>query len=117
MREVSGIARAVACGAMLVVCSASRAGEKFPWRGFMLDEARHFFGKAAVIECLDEMKRNDLNVFHWHLTDDQGWRLDLRNDVDAPRSSGDQHLVHIVRRVEVRTVGDAIFSRIASVGR
>ena len=77
MREVSGIARAVACGAMLVVCSASRAGEKFPWRGFMLDEARHFFGKAAVIECLDEMKRNDLNVFHWHLTDDQGWRLDL----------------------------------------
>ena len=64
-----------ACGVLAVLGVA--AGEKYPWRGFLLDEARHFFGKAVVAECLDEMRKADLNVFHWHLTDDQGWRLEL----------------------------------------
>lgn len=64
-----------ACGVLAVFGAA--AGEKYPWRGFLLDEARHFFGKAVVAECLDEMRKADLNVFHWHLTDDQGWRLEL----------------------------------------
>ena len=50
---------------------------RFSWRGFMLDEARHFFGVETVKACLDHMADNGLNVFHWHLTDDQGWRLDL----------------------------------------
>ena len=52
-----------------------RAGEA--WRGFMLDEARHFFGKGEVKRILERMAELGLNVFHWHLTDDQGWRLDL----------------------------------------
>lgn len=43
----------------------------------MLDDARHFFGKDAVKRCLDHMAECGLNVFHWHLTDDQGWRLAL----------------------------------------
>ena len=47
------------------------------WRGFLLDEARHFFGKEAVKALLDRMATLGLNVFHWHLTDDQGWRFDL----------------------------------------
>ncbi len=47
------------------------------WRGFMLDEARHFFGKDEVKRILGRMASLDLNVFHWHLTDDQGWRIDL----------------------------------------
>ena len=45
--------------------------------GFMLDEARHFFGKSAVKAYLDRMARLGYNSFHWHLTDDQGWRIDL----------------------------------------
>ena len=49
----------------------------FGWRGFMLDESRHFFGKETVKGVLDLMARHKLNVFHWHLTDDQGWRLDI----------------------------------------
>ena len=50
---------------------------QFRWRGFMIDEARHFLGKEAVLKQIDLMARHKLNVFHWHLVDDQGWRLDL----------------------------------------
>ena len=49
----------------------------FRWRGFMLDEGRHFFGKETVKSLLDLMADHKLNVFHWHLTEDQGWRIDI----------------------------------------
>lgn len=51
---------------------------KFPYRGFMIDEARHFFGKEAVKKIIDEMSRLKFNYFHWHLCDDQGWRIELK---------------------------------------
>ncbi len=50
---------------------------RFQWRGFMLDEARHFFGVAKVKQLLDWMAYYKLNRFHWHLTDVQGWRLPI----------------------------------------
>lgn len=50
----------------------------FAWRGFMLDEARYFKGKDVVCGLLDQMARLKMNVFHWHLTDDQGWRLEIK---------------------------------------
>jgi hexosaminidase len=50
---------------------------EFRWRGLMIDEARHFLGKEAVMRQIDLMADHKLNVFHWHLVDDQGWRLDL----------------------------------------
>lgn len=50
---------------------------RFQWRGFMLDESRHFFGKQKVKMLLDWMARYKLNRFHWHLTDAQGWRLQI----------------------------------------
>ena len=49
----------------------------FKWRGVMLDEARHFFGKAVVRELLERMAQYKLNVFHWHLTDNQNWRIEI----------------------------------------
>jgi hypothetical protein len=49
----------------------------FQWRGVHLDECRHFFGKNAVKRILDQMAEHKLNRFHWHLTDDQGWRLEI----------------------------------------
>lgn len=49
----------------------------FGFRAFMLDEARHFFGKEKVKQYLDVMRRHRYNYFHWHLTDDQGWRIDV----------------------------------------
>jgi hexosaminidase len=48
---------------------------RFGYRGFMLDCARHFHGKDTVLAILDHMARYKLNHFHWHLTDDEGWRL------------------------------------------
>ena len=48
---------------------------RFHWRAFMLDEGRHFKGKKQVELLLDEMALMKMNVFHWHLTDDQGWRI------------------------------------------
>ncbi|MBU0926970.1 MAG: beta-N-acetylhexosaminidase [Spirochaetes bacterium] len=50
---------------------------RFVWRGFMLDEARHFFGTRAVKDILDLMALLKLNVLHWHLNDDQGWRVEI----------------------------------------
>jgi hexosaminidase len=50
----------------------------FAWRGFMLDESRHFFGKEKVKQLLDWMAFYKLNKFHWHLTDQPGWRLEVK---------------------------------------
>lgn len=50
----------------------------FSWRAFMLDEGRYFKGKEVVFRLLDEMARLKMNVFHWHLTDDQGWRIEIK---------------------------------------
>lgn len=51
---------------------------RFSWRAFMLDESRHFKGGAAVKDLLDQMALIKMNVFHWHLTDDQGWRIEIK---------------------------------------
>ena len=49
----------------------------FSWRAFMLDEGRYFKGKEVVLNLLDRMAELKMNVFHWHLTDDQGWRIEI----------------------------------------
>jgi hexosaminidase len=50
----------------------------FSWRAFMLDEARNFKGEKEVKKLLDAMARCKMNVFQWHLTDDQGWRIEIK---------------------------------------
>ena len=51
---------------------------EFPWRGVHLDVSRHFFGVAVVERYIDLAARFKLNTFHWHLADDQGWRIEIR---------------------------------------
>ncbi|MFT3763650.1 MAG: family 20 glycosylhydrolase [Pseudoxanthomonas sp.] len=51
---------------------------RFRWRGYMLDSARHFQSVDQVKKILDTMALHKLNVFHWHLTDDQGWRIEIK---------------------------------------
>lgn len=51
---------------------------EYSWRGIHLDESRHFFGTENVKKLLDDMFRLKLNRFHWHLTDDQGWRIEIK---------------------------------------
>jgi len=50
----------------------------FAWRGYMLDVSRHFYRTEDVKKVLDFMAMLKLNRFHWHLTDDQGWRIEIK---------------------------------------
>lgn len=52
---------------------------RFGWRGLMLDVSRHFFTKEEVKKYIDEMVRYKFNTFHWHLTDDNGWRIEIKS--------------------------------------
>ncbi len=65
-------------GEWRIPCGVIRDFPRFAWRGLMLDTARHFFSIADIKRFLDHMALHKLNVFHWHLTDDQGWRLEIR---------------------------------------
>ncbi len=51
---------------------------RFGWRGLMLDVSRHFFSKADVKTYIDNMARYKYNLMHWHLTDDEGWRPEIK---------------------------------------
>ncbi|UDQ97527.1 beta-N-acetylhexosaminidase [Lentisphaerota bacterium WC36G] len=51
---------------------------RYRWRGLMLDESRHFFGKDIVKKLLDTMAFYKMNRFHWHLTDTDGWRFEVK---------------------------------------
>ncbi|WP_329163459.1 beta-N-acetylhexosaminidase [Streptomyces sp. NBC_01717] len=51
---------------------------RFSWRGMMLDVSRHFLPKDDVLRYLDLLAAHKLNVFHFHLTDDQGWRVEIK---------------------------------------
>lgn len=52
---------------------------RFAWRGLMFDVARHFFTKEQVKQFIDEMVRYKYNRLHWHLTDDEGWRIEIKS--------------------------------------
>ena len=51
---------------------------EFGYRGALLDISRHFFTKEEVKEYIDMMALHNMNRFHWHLTDDQGWRIEIK---------------------------------------
>jgi hexosaminidase len=50
---------------------------RFPWRGVLLDCCRHFVGKDYIYKTLDLLAYHKINRFHWHLTEDQGWRIEI----------------------------------------
>jgi len=51
---------------------------RFAWRGLHLDVARHFFDTDVVLQYIKLLLRYKMNRFHWHLTDDQGWRIEIK---------------------------------------
>ena len=59
-------------------CVTVNDAPRFAYRGLHLDEGRHFFGVDEVKRYLDIMEVHKLNKFHWHLTEDQGWRIEIR---------------------------------------
>ncbi len=64
-------------GGWTLPCVYVQDWPRFAWRGWMLDSVRHFFNKDEVKVLLDTMAMHKLNMFHWHLDDDSGWRLEI----------------------------------------
>ena len=66
---------------------------RYHWRGLMLDTSRNFFSKSYIKKFIDRMAQHKLNRFHWHLTDDEGWRIEIKKyprltQVGAKRGPG-----------------------------
>ncbi len=61
-----------------IPCVSIEDYPRFPWRGMHLDVSRHFFPKDFIKTYVDILAMHKMNVFHWHLTDDQGWRVEIR---------------------------------------
>jgi hexosaminidase len=61
-----------------IPCTEITDYPRFGWRGLMLDVSRHFFTKDEVKRFIDQMVKYKYNVFHWHLTDDNGWRVEIK---------------------------------------
>ena len=64
--------------AVVVPCLKITDNPAYSWRGMHLDCSRHFFSKAEIEKYLDYLALYKFNVFHWHLTDDQGWRIEIK---------------------------------------
>lgn len=62
---------------------------RFPWRGVLLDSSRHFLPIDVIKRQIDAMAAAKFNIFHWHLTDDQGWRFESRRYPNLHRLASD----------------------------
>ncbi len=69
---------AVSSAAWELPCVEIEDRPRFGWRGAMLDTVRHFMPKSFVKKFIDLLALHKLNRFHWHLTDDQGWRIEIK---------------------------------------
>lgn len=76
--EVYGQSVASAPQPLTLDAVSVKDGPRYAYRGAMLDVSRTFFDKQAVMQYLDWMSRHKLNKFHWHLTDDNGWRIEIK---------------------------------------
>ena len=61
-----------------IPCLSITDEPKFQWRGMHLDVCRHFFPKDFIKKYIDYLAMYKMNTFHWHLTDDQGWRIEIK---------------------------------------
>ncbi len=59
-------------------CMSITDSPRFPWRGMHLDASRHFWTVEFTKKYIDLLARYKMNSFHWHLTDDQGWRIEIK---------------------------------------
>jgi hexosaminidase len=65
-------------GAWTIPCVTVIDTPRYKWRGMMLDCSRHFHSKEFVKRFIDYLAMHKMNTFHWHLTDDQGWRIEIK---------------------------------------
>jgi len=87
------------CGGPFVIpCADIEDAPRYPWRGFMLDCSRHFYHVSFIKKLIDVLSLHHINVFHWHLTDDQGWRLPVPEYPELTKTSA--------RRLDPRMQGE-----------
>jgi hexosaminidase len=82
---------------------------RFPWRGFMLDSCRHIQSVAFIEHLLDLLAYYKMNRFHWHLTEDQAWRLEISKyprltEIAAWRNTGEQRYGGFFTKDQVRHI-------------
>lgn len=78
LRQLWEIAKKENEGKLLIPQVKIEDHPRFEWRGMMLDVSRHFFPKEFIKKFIDYLAMNKLNTFHWHLVDDQGWRIEIK---------------------------------------
>jgi len=61
-----------------IPCVEIKDHPRFAWRGILVDVSRHFQTKDSMLQLIDAMAASKLNTLHWHLTDDQGWRVEIK---------------------------------------
>ena len=71
-----------------IPCVSIEDSPSFFYRGMMLDVSRHFVGKEDVKRYIDLLAFHKMNVFHWHLTDDQGWRIEIKKYPKLAKTGG-----------------------------
>ena len=81
----------------------------YSWRGMMLDTSRYFFTKEYILRYLDMMAMHKLNVFHWHLIDDSGWRIEIKKypkltEIGSKRGSGPYRLEGYYSQDDIREI-------------
>lgn len=86
-----------------------RDNPRYRWRGLMLDCSRHFIKKDFIKHYIDLMAYHKLNVLHWHLTDDQGWRIEIKKypkltEIGAWRGEGDNRYGGFYTQDDIRDV-------------
>ncbi len=88
LAQLIGAAPKADNGSIPLACRDIADAPRFAWRGFMLDESRHFSGPEAMKRLLDAMSRYKLNRLHWHLTDSPAWRIEIKKYPELTRIGG-----------------------------
>lgn len=93
---------------------------RYPWRGSLLDCGRHFMDKEFVKRYIDLLAYHKMNVLHWHLTEDQGWRIEIKKypkltEIGAWRGEGDQRYGGFYTQDDVKEIVEYAKSRYVTV--
>ena len=91
-------------------CLEIKDWPSFKWRGVHLDDSRRFFGKDAVLNVLKQMSWFKLNVFHWHLTDDQLWSLEIPGFPELQKYGAEFHLKGMAKKWRGEKVGTLCYT-------
>lgn len=78
LRQIVSLANKNSAGALELPVVSIKDKPRFSWRGMHLDVSRHFMPVSFVKKYIDYLALYKLNIFHWHLTDDQGWRIEIK---------------------------------------